>query len=504
MQEQYLSPIQIRVIFYTLKKHKWKVLTLFFATVITVTIGSLLATPIYQASAQLLVKPGREDIYVSPIQGSPAIVNDSWQGEKVKAEIAILKSSGLIRELVSQVGAENLYDYPTLMGRLLRTKSRPGIPPMEKVYKAVMRSLEVSSGSNSYVITITFYWPDPLIAANVVNQLLDLYFVQHLKVHTNSKTYDLLERQSKEWETTLQESEGQLEDFKQRHAITSLSEQKTILLESLSEVEARRRQTESEINETNAMIVALRGKLSRLDKNVQLQETHNTSSDTLAALKTRLVELELQGLREEIKRVKKMIEEEEKKKVVVSGRSPIRHGLESDLLNAEARLEGLQAKEKNLEQQIADYQQELQDLDSLEKQLHELERKAEINEANYKLYLSKFQEARISESMDKENIANVGIIESAVPLMKPVKPKKRLNVLLGAFLGLIAGVGIVFLLEFLNPVFHTREDVQQFLNLPVLATIPKEQKLQKKSDEQPPTAKRKLKRLLSKYLKLAA
>ncbi|MBW2058458.1 MAG: hypothetical protein JRJ26_13275 [Deltaproteobacteria bacterium] len=58
--------------------------------------------------------------------------------------------------------------------------------------------------------------------------------------------------------------------------------------------------------------------------------------------------------------------------------------------------------------------------------------------------------------------------------MRPVKPKKRLNVLIGGFLGLMAGVGMAFLLEFLNPVFRTREDVDQFLGLPVLATLPKE------------------------------
>jgi hypothetical protein len=56
--------------------------------------------------------------------------------------------------------------------------------------------------------------------------------------------------------------------------------------------------------------------------------------------------------------------------------------------------------------------------------------------------------------------------------MRPVKPKKRRNVMIGGFLGLCTGIGLAFLIEFINPVFHTREDVTQFLGLPVLATLP--------------------------------
>ncbi len=106
--------------------------------------------------------------------------------------------------------------------------------------------------------------------------------------------------------------------------------------------------------------------------------------------------------------------------------------------------------------------------------MKELERQVSINEANYKLYLTKFEEAKISETMDRQKIANVSVIEPATPPLKPIKPKKRLNVMIGGFLGLFAGIGMAFLIEFIHPVFRTREDVDQFLGLPVLVTLPKE------------------------------
>ena len=478
MQDQSLAPVQIRIAFYIIKKHKWKILALFLSTVITVAVGSLMATPIYQASSQLLVKPGREDVYVSPTGSSPAVIDRSYQGEKTKTEIAILKSPSLVVKLVDRVGVSGLYDYPdrTLKSRLFRRAEKREIPPVEKVHRSVLGSIEASAASKSNVIDVSFQWPDPIIAATVVNTLVELYLDQHLKVHTNPQTYTLLKEQAKKWEEKLRASERELETFKLRHSITSLPQQKTMLLGRLSEAESQKKGTESETQETLELVAILEAQLSNLDQNVQLQETVNKTSATLSALKAKLVDLELQGLKEEIRRIKEMIAEEEKKeqKVVVSGKSPVRQSIESDLLKARARLKALKAREKNQKVQIATYGDQLKTLGGFEKQMNELERQVGINEANYRLYLTKFEEAKISENMDKQKIANVRVIEPAVPIMRPVKPKKRLNVMIGGFLGLFAGVGLAFLIELIHPVFRTREDVDQFLDLPVLATLPKE------------------------------
>ena len=484
MAEQTLTPLQIRSSIYIIKKHKWKIFLLFLSTVITVAVGSLMATPLYRASSRLLVKPGREDIYVSPTPDSRSVVDYSASpDQKVNAEIAIIKNLNLVVRLVDRIGVSRMYSYPdrTLRAKLIKAKlikeaKEQEIPPVEVALRSVLGNIEASAVPRSNVIEVAFTWPDPVIAARVVNTLVELYLDEHLKVHANPQTYDLLENQAKKWEGELRNSERELEAFKRRHSITSLPQQRTMLLGRRSEAETERKRTESEIYETMQLVSTLEAQLKNLDHNVQLQETVNKQSSTLAALKAKLVDLELQGLKEEIKRVKQMIAEEEKKeqKVVVSGKSPIRQELEGDLLKAKARLDALRARQNNQNLQAADYRADLENLDRLEKELNELQRQVAINEANYRLYLTKFEEAKITENMDKQKIANVRVIEPAVPIMKPVKPKKRLNVMIGAFLGLFAGVGLAFLSEFIHPVFRTREDIEQFLGLRVLATLPKE------------------------------
>lgn len=453
MQEDSLSSLQIRTAYYITKKHKRKILIFFLSTAITAAVFSLIATPIYQASSRLLVKPGREDIYISPTGGSPAVIERSTEGEKINAEIEILRSSALVAELVDRFGVDRLFEYHTrtLAGMPFKESEAPTIPPIEQIHKTVRKSLEISSVPKSNVINVTFSWPDPVIAAEVVNKLVDLYLVRHLKVHTNLPTYNLLEEQAKKWEGRLRESEKELEEFKRLHSITSFPQQKSILLTRLFEAESQRKETESAIQETVGLVASLEAQ----SPNVILREINDRDSATLAALKTKLVDLELQGLNDEISRLKKMITREEEKEY-------------------KALLKGLQAKVKNQELQIAAYQEELTSLDGFEKQMNELQRQVAINEANYKLYLTKFEEAKISDRMDKQKIANVRVIEPAVPVMEPVEPKKMLNVLLGGFLGLFTGIGLAFFIEFIHPVFRTREDVDQFLGLPVLAALPKE------------------------------
>lgn len=56
----------------------------------------------------------------------------------------------------------------------------------------------------------------------------------------------------------------------------------------------------------------------------------------------------------------------------------------------------------------------------------------------------------------------------------PVSPNVTLNLMLGAVVGLIFGVGIAFFLEYLDTSVKSLEDVERYLHVPVLAVIPKD------------------------------
>ena len=104
--------------------------------------------------------------------------------------------------------------------------------------------------------------------------------------------------------------------------------------------------------------------------------------------------------------------------------------------------------------------------------LGELERQVKINEDNYQLYLKKMEEARISNAMDSQKLANISVVDPALPPLKPVKPKILLNIILSILLGGFASIGLAFSLEYFSHTFNKPEEVEQQASLKVLAAIP--------------------------------
>ncbi len=69
------------------------------------------------------------------------------------------------------------------------------------------------------------------------------------------------------------------------------------------------------------------------------------------------------------------------------------------------------------------------------------------------------------------NIENIQIIDTAIEPANPTKPNKTMNTALAILIGLVIGVGIAFLIEFMDNKIRTPEDVEEILGLPVLGII---------------------------------
>nr|WP_302328545.1 GNVR domain-containing protein [Salirhabdus salicampi] len=71
------------------------------------------------------------------------------------------------------------------------------------------------------------------------------------------------------------------------------------------------------------------------------------------------------------------------------------------------------------------------------------------------------------------NVNNVHILTEAKysPNPSPIKPKPTLNIAIAMVLGLMVGVGLAFLLEYLDNTVKTEDDVEKKLGLPVLGVV---------------------------------
>ena len=67
---------------------------------------------------------------------------------------------------------------------------------------------------------------------------------------------------------------------------------------------------------------------------------------------------------------------------------------------------------------------------------------------------------------------NVQVIDVAKIPEKPVKPRPLLNTAIAGVLGVMLGIGVVFLVEYLDNTIKTPEDIERYVGLPVLGIIP--------------------------------
>ena len=102
----------------------------------------------------------------------------------------------------------------------------------------------------------------------------------------------------------------------------------------------------------------------------------------------------------------------------------------------------------------------------------DLEREAKADEQNYLLYLSKREQERTSDALDRTRIENVAI---AVPPAIPALPAHGpIYILLIAF-GLAAMLSLTtaYTIDYFDPSFHTPAQVIDILGIPVVVAMPK-------------------------------
>lgn len=159
---------------------------------------------------------------------------------------------------------------------------------------------------------------------------------------------------------------------------------------------------------------------------------------------------------------------------VVSVRAEIA-ALESQLVDA-ARA-SLQVVETRL-QELASDQVRLRGEQSafpdLQGRLQALEAQQSLDQESFQFLLSQLYQAQISQ---RAASPYVEILDPAMGAFQ-IQGRGRVNVFLGALLGLILGVGAAFFLEYLDRTVRTSSDVESLLGIPVLGIIPRLRRLE--------------------------
>lgn len=494
----------------TIFKHKRLILGSAVLAVAASIVALWLLAPTYEVSASLLFKLARE-VKPAVATGVPAGATQGPRPEDITTEVEILRSQFLIEKVVRHFGddfftaeppAQTLVQRIKAAARSLVSRARQTtedilvsvglarrLSPSDRVILALQRSLVVEPPNRSDVIRVRLMTPDPDVGVLLLTKFLEIYLEQHLASRMTPKAREFLEGQTGTLQEHLAELERARAEFMRSGGVSSLEEQRRLLLTQRRDMSTALDGTAAEVARLGAEVGGLRQKLAELPSEVRLS-TSTQRNPLVDVLRGRLIQLE--GKREEmrgryadtsrmvvdldreIEEVRKALRAEETyvTQSVTLGSTTSRHELEKELLTKQAALDGLRARALVQARQATALESEIQRLDRAELELRRLEREVAIAGQNYVLYAKNLEEARITEALDLAKISNVSVVAPPTATLTPVAPRKTVMVAGGLLLGLGGSVILAFLLEALRPAVRSRSDVVEILGAPVLATVP--------------------------------
>ncbi len=465
-------------------KEKRLLLTTFLVTLILAVLASFVPSTKYTATSRLLVLLSREYTFrpqVGP-EGGPTLALENTQ--IIRSEIEILGNPELKRSVLNTLGIENVYP------KLAAKESDGPAEQRERLnaaVKAFTTNLKIEPVRESNVIHLAFAHPDPRIAADALNLLVQNYLESRRQVY-GQRGSEFLIAQRDDFARRLAEADKALEAFKLQNDITVLDEQKLLLLRNKAELETDRRTAASRLREVTAQLDNLNRSMAGIPKTVPLY-SETTSTAAVESAKARLLELQLRRnelmakyaptsrfvteVNEQIALVQRFLMEEDARRPATrrTGPNPVYEQLATEAIRLRAEAESLQARQASLDEQLAAMDQRITKLEELDREYKDLTLNRQILEQQYQAYASKAEEARILEDLDRRDAANIRIIEQAVP---PTEGRnlQPMIILLGIFVGLLTALAAALFREFTRTTLVTPEAAERALGLPVLVAIP--------------------------------
>lgn len=448
--------------------HKWLIALVTLGTVLCTYLAFQFVPDQYVSTARLLVKLGRENVELPVTVEKGGLLSTGVRKEEINSEIQMIASRPLIEAAVDKLGLQAFRLEPpppqTLFQRIkaqlravvrdvraqikewmILLNLRPRLSEREEAVLMVQKTLLVEREKDSDVIAISSRLPSGELARQVVDTLVGLYMDRRLEVRRDRGMSDFFDEQLR----SLRDQLDRLDDSKRRvreeGGISGIGEERALLL---SRVQALYADIANDERELKLLEPAVR-RAGPGAPAVPLPATAASgalgSFPNLEQLRGKITELRLRRTEltqkfnegsEQLQRVEREIAQNE---------AMVRTAIGTQL--AERR-----AVARAIEQRLAR-------LNNGEVALEVIERDRTVINQNYQAYAKRREEARVSEALDLRRVSNIALLSAAEQPIEPVSPRKQLIIGLSLPFGLLAGLAIALLLEYLNVTIRDERDL---------------------------------------------
>jgi polysaccharide biosynthesis transport protein len=471
-------------------RHKWKILACFVTAVMVAGITVFSMTPIYTAKATLLIE-----------RTQPQVVNikevlSESAGDEVssyyESQYQVLRSRSLAAEVIKAQGLDKdpeftnpsadgnfilqlvaqLWDKPIAW---LNSLLSPAVPSNSgnsgdlsgvnsQLIDAYGGMLEIEPLKRSRLVRIAISAPSPVLTAKIANAHAEGYVRRGftLRSQANEEARKFLETKLAELQDRVEKSEDTLNQFRRKKGIISLNDKENIVVDRLADLNRR-------LTEAEAERIGLEAQARLIKRRSYDSLPAVISNGLIQGLKTQVVQLEAEHAKlaaqflpgyPRLAQVKAQLEETKSR--LAQQINGVVEGINSAYFAAAG-------KERALRLQMDNQKSDAMALKDASVEYAILARQADTNKQLYDSVLGRFKEIAVAGEIPS---SNVSILDRAEVPTRPSKPNKRLNLMLGALVGLMGGLGLALLLEHLDNTLRTPEEVERYLRIPNLAVVP--------------------------------
>jgi polysaccharide biosynthesis transport protein len=446
-----------------LRKHQWLILSFMLAVVTIVTIATFRMRPVYVATARIEID--RENGNILPFQGADSYDYMVDSENYIETQAKILTSETLALQTIRNSGLILRPEFSGSGGPSeavasgnLANQTRP--PELAEF----LGGLSVKRVPNSRLMDVSFESTDPQLAARTVNAHIATYVEQNYrsKYESTSQASDWLADQLKDFKIKVQRSEDARIAYERQNQIWTLDDKQNMTTQRLSDINKQFTDAQSERMKKESLYeFAKAGNLDavpQVESNTALTDLLKKRGEASTEYADALAQYgpnfpKVQRLKAQLKDMDDTIDKE-KQKILDVLESDYREARQRETLMSEA-LDQAKAETNQMAEKMVEY--------------NILKREAEANKALYEGLMTKMKETAISAGLRSSNIR---IVDPAMVPTTPARPAKAKNIVLAFLVGLVGGIGLALLREYLDNTVKTPDDIESLARLPSLAVVP--------------------------------
>ncbi len=457
-----VTSLAMRTFFYAVFKHTRLVVGTFLLIFFAAAVTAVIRPTIWMATTTVLVKLG-ETAQLAPSEAPSKSYSLSMSPEVVKTEADIVKSYDVIRRAVEQLGVQ----------------PEPGTT-MEEMVTKMQLALTVTPSPGANTLQISYIGRDPQRAARMVNRITDVYIDHHNDVYRTRGMHSLYDEQLRILKAQMKRAQRRFRAHLQREHVIDVDQEILLFNQAVILQDRQLREHRLKMVGVQQKLNQVRAEIARAPELIPYSKQYHAKNQLAALEVERYKTLQgflptdrhVQELDEQIAKVKARIKEEQE--LLVSD-SEQRSDLHTLLLRNENGLEvliaDLHAREPGLRQQLRTTRRRLVRLRNMRLTIANLKADADEKAFAYDLYRKRNDQAQIQEAMTDQSMVNVAVVQHATPPIEPLN-----GMLLPLLLGLVGGIGLAsglaVAVEYVNRRLRFEEEVERYLELPVLAVIP--------------------------------